>query len=232
MDDSKIKEGKPLVRVLFFGTPQIAVPYLDWLTKNTEVVGVVTKVDEPVGRGYKLTPPPVKVLAQEKNLPLFQPEGPWTESTLKALEDLKADVGIAVAYGRLMPERVFKAPQLGTLNIHFSLLPQYRGAAPMQWSLIKGDQETGVTAFWIVKEMDAGPIFLKEKIPIAPEDNATTLKSKLIDLGIDVMDKVLKVWPKETSFARNKKEILLWHLSSKKRWGKPIGINRPKPSMI
>lgn len=193
------------MRILFFGTPQIAVPYLDWLSQHEEVVGVVTKKDEPVGRGYQLTPPPVKVLAQKKNLPVFQFEGKWTDEKYDTLKKLGADVGVAVAYGRLMPRPVFMAPRLGSFNIHFSLLPKYRGAGPLQWSLINGDKETGVTAFWIEEGMDSGPICHHEAIPIDPADNATTLKEKLIPLGIDVMEKVLKNL-KEGKIVKNPQE--------------------------
>ncbi|OVE76456.1 methionyl-tRNA formyltransferase [bacterium F11] len=180
------------MKILFFGTPAIAVPFLAWLHEHQTVVGVVTKKDEPVGRGYKLTPPPVKIFAQENNLPLTQPTGPWTEEKVKQLKDWNADVGVAVAYGRLMPESIFNAPRLATFNIHFSLLPQYRGAAPMQWSLINGDAESGVTAFWIEKGMDSGPICGQTKVKIEPTDNAHTLKQKLIDEGIPLMAEVIK----------------------------------------
>ena len=180
------------MKVLFFGTPQIAIPFLEWLHKNHQVVGVVTKPDEPVGRGHKLTPPPPKIFSLANNLPCLQPEGKWTDDKGLTLRNFGADVGVAVAYGRLMPESVFLAPRLGTINIHFSLLPKYRGAAPIQWSLIKGEKISGVTAFWIVKELDAGPMCAQEEIPIDPTDNALSLKKKLTHLGIRVLGKVMK----------------------------------------
>lgn len=180
------------MKVLFFGTPQIAVPFLDWLVGNHNVVGVVTKKDEPVGRKYKITPPPVKVLAQEKKIEVFQPEGTWDTSKINELVETGADVGIAVAYGRLLPRAVFSAPKLGTFNIHFSLLPKYRGAAPLQWSLIHGETVTGVTAFWIQEGMDDGPICHQESMQVDSQDNAATLREKLVPLGIKLTDKVLK----------------------------------------
>jgi methionyl-tRNA formyltransferase len=180
-----------VVKVLFFGTPQIAVPFLERLIEQHHVVGVVCKPDEPVGRGYTLTPPPTKVAALKHKLPVFQPHGPWTAETIKLLTDLGADVGIAVAYGRLMPESVYAAPRLGTLNVHFSLLPKYRGAGPMQWALINGEKETGVTMFWLETQMDTGPIFRQDKIAILPSDDALTLKEKLINLGVSQMSAVL-----------------------------------------
>ncbi len=179
------------MKVLFFGTPAIAVPFLDWLIQNHQVVGVVCKPDEPVGRGMTVTSPPTKALALSKNIPVFQPEGPWTPEIIKSLADIKAEVGIAVAYGRIMPERVINAAKLGTINIHFSLLPKYRGAGPMQWALINGEKETGTTAFWLVKEMDAGPIFRRDKLTVEPTDDALTLKEKLVKLGVSQLEAVL-----------------------------------------
>ncbi len=178
------------MNVLFFGTPSIAVPYLEWLSAHHNVVGVVCQPDKPVGRGYEIQAPPVKKFAQQKGLPVFQPQGRWEESTFNQLRKTSADVGIAVAYGRIMPKAAFLAPRLGTLNIHFSLLPKYRGAAPMQWALIKGEKETGVTAFWLEKEMDSGPIFHAESIKIDASDDAASLEKKLVPLGVGVLGKV------------------------------------------
>ncbi len=179
------------MKVLYFGTPDVAVPFLEWLIEHEEVVGVVTRPDEPKGRGYSVLPPPVKTLALSKNLPVFQPQGPWNEAAMRPLQDLKADVGVAVAYGRILPRAVYAAPRLGTFNIHFSLLPKYRGAGPMQWALINGEKTTGVTAFWMNDEMDAGPICHQDALDISPNDNAVTLKGRLIQLGVDVMGRVM-----------------------------------------
>jgi methionyl-tRNA formyltransferase len=180
-----------VVKVLFFGTPQIAVPFLDWLYQHEHVVGVVCQPDQPVGRGHEVTSPPVKEFAIINRIPVFQPAGPWTPDTTKTLKELGADLGIAVAYGRLMPEAVFMAPRLGTLNVHFSLLPKYRGAGPMQWALINGETETGVTTFWLEKEMDSGPIFRRDALTVEPADDALTLKEKLVALGVSQLEKVI-----------------------------------------
>lgn len=179
------------MKVLFFGTPQTAVPFLEWLSRNTELVGVVCRPDEPVGRGLKLTPPPAKAFAASKNIPVFQPEGPWTDAQLNDFKKLGADVGIAVAYGRLLPENIFLAPRLGTFNVHFSLLPQYRGAAPMQWALINGETSTGVSVFWLEKGLDSGPLLDRQRVDISPEDDLISLRSKLIDAGVRVMERVM-----------------------------------------
>lgn len=181
-----------MVKALFFGTPQIAVPYLQWLAHHTTVVGVVCRPDEPVGRGLTLTAPSTKVFAQEKKIPVFQPSGPWTPQIVQPLLDLKADLGIVVAYGRIMPEAVFTVPKLGCINIHFSLLPKYRGAAPMQWALINGETKTGVSAFWLDTGMDSGPLFHQKEISIVPEDDARSLRDKLVALGLTVLEDVIK----------------------------------------
>lgn len=177
------------MKVLFFGTPNIAVPFLEWLDQHHTVVGVVCQPDKPSGRGYEIQPPPTKVFAEQKGIPVFQPAGKWEESTTHQLLKTGADIGVAVAYGRIMPESILQAARLGTVNIHFSLLPKYRGAAPMQWAIVNGEKETGVSVFWLVKEMDAGPLFHQAAIPIQPEDDARTIESKLIPLGISVLAK-------------------------------------------
>lgn len=180
-----------MLNVLFFGTPATAVPFLDWLSVHSNVVGAVCRPDEPVGRGYAVTAPPVKLFAQKKEIPVFQPAGPWTEAQFEEFKALKADIGIIVAYGRILPRPAFLAPRLGSLNIHFSLLPQYRGAAPIQWSLINGDSRTGVTGFWLEEGLDSGPIFHQSNVPIEPDDNVKTLREKLIKSGIDLLGRVM-----------------------------------------
>lgn len=179
------------MKILFFGTPDIAVPFLEWLFDNCDVVGVVCRKDEPVGRGYQLTPPPTKVFAQKKDIPVFQPTGLWTDETISTLMNLNADLGVAVAYGRILPRAVIDAPKHGCLNVHFSLLPKYRGAAPMQWSLVNGDKKTGVTIFWLEEGLDTGPIFHQRDVDIAPDDDAAKLEAKLVPIGIQLLERVV-----------------------------------------
>lgn len=180
-----------MLNVLYFGTPPVAVPFLEWLSSHANVVGVVCRPDEPAGRGYTLTPPPTKVAALAKGIPVFQPSGPWEPGAIETLRALKADIGIIVAYGRILPRAVFTAPRLGSVNIHFSLLPKYRGAAPIQWSLIRGETRTGVTAFWLEEGLDTGPIFHQGDVAVAPDDDTRTLREKLVKQGIDVLGRVL-----------------------------------------
>jgi len=178
------------MRILFFGTPQIAAEFLKDLLATADVVGVITQPDRPASRGQQLQAPAVKVLALEKHIPVFQPEK-FTPEVIEQLKALKPDIGVVVSYGKLIPPSVFTLPKFGCFNIHFSLLPKYRGAAPVQWALINGETQTGVTSFWIEKSLDSGPILVQKAIPVAPEDDSATLMRKLICLGIEVMHETL-----------------------------------------
>jgi len=174
------------VKIVFFGTSAVSVPFLAALLECEQIVGVVTRPDRPAERGQKIQMPAVKALARDNNIPVFQPER-FTDQSVDELQALHADLGIAVSYGRIIPERVFAALRYGCFNVHFSLLPKYRGAAPVQWALINGEKETGVTTFWIEKTLDTGPVLVCKPLPIAPDDNALTLMQKLILSGVDVM---------------------------------------------
>lgn len=180
------------MKVLFFGTPVVAVPFLKWLHQEHTVVGLVCQPDRPVGRGYEVTSPPTKIFAEQNFIPTFQPEGPWTDKTISDLKQLGAEVGVAVAYGRIMPRAVFTAPTLGTVNVHFSLLPKYRGAAPMQWALINGEKESGVTIFWLEEGMDTGPVAQQKSLAVSQEEDAMTLKEKLIRDGVVSLQRFFK----------------------------------------
>lgn len=180
------------MNVLFFGTPATAVPFIDWLRQNTTLTGAVCRADKPAGRGHEETAPPVKQYAQENGIPVFQPVGPWNDAAIGPLRDANADIGIVVAYGRILPKTVYALPKHGCLNIHFSLLPAYRGAAPIQWSLINGEKKTGVTAFWLDDGLDSGPICHQEEMAVDPDDNALTLREKLIPVGLYVLEQVFE----------------------------------------
>lgn len=181
-----------MVNILFFGTPEISVPFLKNLVGLYNVAGVICQPDRPADRGYQLHAPPVKIFAQERNIPVFQPEK-YTPEIIEQFKNLNTDVGVIVSYGKIIPEAVFTIPKNNCFNIHFSLLPKYRGAAPVQWSLIKGEKETGVTAFWIEKGLDTGPIIKQNILPISDEDDAVSLFEKLIPLGIKTMNEALNL---------------------------------------
>ena len=154
------------LRIVFMGTPDFAVASLDALVQaGYNIVGVITAPDKPAGRGMKLTESAVKKYAVEKNLRILQPEKLKNPQFIKELSELKADLQIVVAF-RMLPEIVWNMPPLGTVNLHGSLLPQYRGAAPIHWAVINGEKETGVTTFKLKHEIDTGDILLQKKFPI------------------------------------------------------------------
>ncbi len=159
-------------RLIFMGTPGFALPSLEAvLAGGEEVLAVVTQPDRPRGRGQRLSPSPVKDLALAWNLPVLQPQRLKDPTFLEQLTALRPELIIVVAYGRLLPQEILALPSVGPLNVHASLLPKYRGAAPINWALIRGDRETGVTIQWMAAELDAGAIFLQERVPILEEDN-------------------------------------------------------------
>lgn len=171
------------LRIVYMGTPDFAVESLRCLVEGGyNVVGVITMPDKPAGRGHKLQFSPVKQYALEHNLPLLQPEKLKDEAFLEALRAWKADLQIVVAF-RMLPEVVWNMPRLGTFNLHASLLPQYRGAAPINWAVINGDTETGITTFFLKHEIDTGEVIQQVKVPIAETDNVGTVHDKLMLLG-------------------------------------------------
>ncbi|MCB4792755.1 MAG: methionyl-tRNA formyltransferase [Elusimicrobia bacterium] len=174
------------MKILFFGTPEIAEVYLKELIQTQEVVGIITRPDRPRDRGQKLVSPPVKILAEQNNIPVFQPEK-FNDDIINNLKVLNPDVGVVVSYGKLIPENIFSVPKIGCFNIHFSLLPKYRGAAPIQWALINGEKETGVTTFWIEKTLDSGPVLVQKSIEISQDDNYLSLAKTLTALGVVVL---------------------------------------------
>lgn len=174
---------KKSLRILFMGTPDFAVESLKSLVENGyNVVGVVTMPDKPAGRGYKLQPSPVKQYALLQGVPVLQPERLKDEEFLNELKKLKVDLQVVVAF-RMLPEVVWNMPPKGTFNLHSSLLPQYRGAAPINWAIINGEKETGVTTFFLSHEIDTGKIIFQEKTAIDDTDNAGTLHDRLMVMG-------------------------------------------------
>lgn len=180
------------MRVVFMGTPDIAATCLKKiLADGFEVVGVYTQPDRPKNRGMKLAFSPVKEVALEHNIPVFQPENFREEETVQQLRDLKPDIAAVVAYGRILPQSVLDVPTFGCINIHASVLPAYRGSAPYQWAVLDGLPETGVTAMYLCREMDAGDIIDVAKTPIGPNETAGELLDRLAVLGADLLSKTL-----------------------------------------
>ncbi len=180
------------LRIVFMGTPEFAVASLDVLVKaGCNIVGVITAPDKEAGRGMQLQQSAVKKYAVENNLPVLQPEKLKNELFLAELKSLNADVQCVVAF-RMLPEVVWNMPPMGTINVHGSLLPQYRGAAPINWAIINGEEYTGVTTFKLQKEIDTGDILLSDKIKIEEDDDAGTIHDKLKELGASLLLKTIE----------------------------------------
>ena len=183
------------LRIVYMGTPDFAVEALRQLVEGGyNVVGVITMPDKPAGRGHKIQYSPVKQYALEQNLPLLQPEKLKDEAFVQALREWKADLQIVVAF-RMLPEVVWSMPRLGTFNLHASLLPQYRGAAPINWAVINGDTETGITTFFLKHEIDTGEVIQQVRVPITDTDNVEIVHDKLMMLGgklvVETVDAIL-----------------------------------------
>jgi methionyl-tRNA formyltransferase len=179
------------LRVLFYGTPAFALLTLEALLGAHEVVAVITQPDKPAGRGQRLTPPPVKQRAEGARLPVLQPprlrDGGWPER----LAEFRADVAVVVAFGQILPKAVLDVPARGSINVHASLLPRYRGAAPIAWAIIRGERETGITTFRMDPGMDTGDMLLREATPIGPDETAGELAARLAPLGASVLLRTL-----------------------------------------
>jgi len=181
------------LRIVFMGTPDFAVGILDTILKNNyEVVAVVTAPDKPAGRGQKLNQSAVKVYAEENNLKVLQPTNLKSEDFLAELSALNANLQIVVAF-RMLPKAVWQMPKLGTFNLHASLLPDYRGAAPINWAIINGEEKTGVSTFFIDEKIDTGAIILKNETNIAETETAGELHDRLMHLGAETVVETLKL---------------------------------------
>jgi methionyl-tRNA formyltransferase len=180
------------LRIVFFGTPEFAVPSLDaLLLSHHQVVGVVTQPDRPRGRGHKKTDAPVKRRALRARIPILQPERLKDPGFLDALAALRPDLGVVAAYGKILTDAVLAAPRLGMINVHASLLPKYRGAAPVHRAIIAGEHETGVTIMRVVKELDAGPMLAKGTRPIGDDESSDAVERDLAKQGAALLAPVI-----------------------------------------
>jgi len=196
---------KDQLRIVYMGTPEFAVePLKELVEAGYQVVAVVTMPDKPAGRGMKLRYSAVKEYALSQNVPVLQPEKLKDPEFLEALKSYRADLQIVVAF-RMLPQVVWAMPSMGTFNLHASLLPQYRGAAPINWAVINGEKETGVTTFFLQQDIDTGDILLQEKIDIAPDECVGSVHDRLMELGgkmvirtVDaILDRTVKACPQE-----------------------------------
>ncbi len=184
--------------VVFLGTPDFAVPVLKALIERNNVIAVISQPDRPKGRGKKLQPTPVKIVAEENNIPVYQPEKIKDEEFTSFLETIKADVFVTVAYGQILSERILNIPRYGCINVHGSLLPEYRGAAPIQQSILDGKTKTGVTIMYMEKGLDTGDMILKKEIEITPDDTYGTLHDKMAPVGAAALIEALDMIEKGT----------------------------------
>lgn len=176
------------LRIVFFGTPRFAVPTLQTLLASRhQVCGVVTQPDRPRGRGQQVSDSPIKALAVERALPLFQPERLKDPVVTATLREWRPDLGVVAAYGKLIPEEILSLPRLGLINVHASLLPKYRGAAPVQRAVIDGERETGVTIMRVEKMLDAGAMLARVVRPIGPDDTSDAVERDLAQMGADLL---------------------------------------------
>jgi methionyl-tRNA formyltransferase len=181
------------MRIVFMGTPESAVPSLRRLVDDGhEVVAVWTQPDKPAGRGKKLHQSPVKEFAIQHGLTVHQPQKIKTSEAKELFASHNADVAVVVAYGKILPSEFLAAPRHGCVNVHFSLLPKFRGAAPVNWAIVNGEEETGVTTMKIVEELDAGPILLQSATKIDPDETAPELLSRLAGVGADLISETLR----------------------------------------
>jgi len=181
------------MRIIFFGTPDFAIPSLNALIESGEdVVYVVTQPDRAKGRGHRLSQPAVKEFALSMGIPVMQPAGIKSPDFYERLLKLKPDVIVVVAYGKIVPLSVLQLPPSGCINVHASLLPKYRGAAPIQWAIIKGETKTGITTMMMDEGLDTGDILLAGKTEIKDEDNALTLGKRLSEMGASLLIKTLE----------------------------------------
>ena len=180
------------MRILFMGTPDFAVASLRRLVEDGhEICGVLTQPDKPKNRGHKLMPTPVKEYALTKDLPVYQPVTLRNAESLELVRSLEPDLIAVAAYGKLLPEDILNVPPLGSINVHSSLLPKYRGAAPINWAVLNGETETGVSIMYMAKELDAGDVILQKSIAIGETEDAQALTARLAELGAEALSEVV-----------------------------------------
>jgi methionyl-tRNA formyltransferase len=182
----------PPLRIIFMGTPQFACPTLQMLIDRGEkVVAAVTQPDRPKGRGQQMQQPPVKVLAEQHGIPVLQPQKVRVSEAIEEIRSYRPDLIVVIAFGQILPKALLDIPRLGCINVHASLLPEYRGAAPINWCIINGETATGITTMVMDVGLDTGDMLLKKKIPISPEETASSLHDRLSVLGAQAMAETL-----------------------------------------
>ncbi|MCS7279631.1 MAG: methionyl-tRNA formyltransferase [Thermodesulfobacteriaceae bacterium] len=183
-------------RVVFFGTPEFAIPPLEGLFERENLLAVVTQPEKPKGRGLKFSASPIKIWAQNKGLPVLEPEKLKDENFIAKLKEFCPELIVVCAYGKILPKLILELPQYGCWNIHASLLPKYRGASPINWAILNGEKETGITIFLMEEGLDTGPILLQKELPISEEDTALDLSCKLSQLAKEAILEAIELHKK------------------------------------
>lgn len=215
------------MRIVFMGTPDFAVPSLKaLLAAGHEIVGVFTQPDKPKNRGMKLTPSPVKVVAQEHQLSIYQPTTLKTDEAYDILVGLQPDLIAVAAYGKILPKRILDLPALGCVNVHSSLLPRYRGAAPINWAILNGDQETGVTIMYMAEGLDTGDIISQRATPIDPDETVESLHDRLAEIGAELLVETVTAIDTGTATRTPQDDSLSSYASMLSRDLSPIDFNK------
>ena len=192
MRPQKLRKGSEPMRILFMGTPDFAVASLRRLVADGhEVCGVFTQPDKPKNRGHKLVPTPVKEFALTENIPVYQPLKMRDGTALELVQSLAPELTVVAANRRIQPEDIKEAPRYGSINVHSSLLPKYRGAAPINWAILNGEETTGVSIMYMAKELDAGDVILQKETPIGPDEDAQALTVRLADLAAEAISEAV-----------------------------------------
>lgn len=195
------------MKIVFMGTPDFAVPCLNKLIEaGHNVCCVFTQPDKPVGRKQIMTPPPVKAFAMEQNIPVYQPEKIKGSNALQIINSYEPDINVVVAYGKILPKEILNSARFGSINVHASLLPKYRGAAPIQWAVLNGDKQTGVTIMQMDEGLDTGDILYVEKTPIGENETSAELFDRLSEIGADSLIKTLDLIEKSDIIPRKQPE--------------------------
>lgn len=215
------------MRILFMGTPEFAVASLRRLVEDGhEICGVFTQPDKPKNRGHKLAFSPVKEYALTKNLPVFQPVSLKGGEALELLRSLAPELTVVAAYGQLLPDDILNVPPLGSVNVHSSLLPQYRGAAPINWAILNGETETGVTIMYMARALDAGDIILQKSTPIGAEEDARSLTERLAELGAEALSETVRALAAGTAARTPQNESLSTYAPKLEKGLSPIDWTR------
>ncbi len=220
------------MKVIYMGTPDFAVPALSALIEKHEVVAVVSQPDKPKGRGKHLVPTPVKEEALKHNIPVYQPEKIKSDDAVELICGIEADIIVVAAYGQILPVSILESKKYGCINIHGSLLPKYRGAAPIQWAVIDGEKKSGVTIMYMEKGLDCGDMILKKEVPIEAEDTYGTLYDKISSVGSRAVLEAMDMLEQGTAKPEKQEDSLSTYAKKIEKEMGLIDWNKPTQDII